>query len=167
MQAELRAARAELTEATRELREATDALVQARKQVEGAGAAKSTKLAFTDRIPGLTRIKCSRSFRCTVPRDLVELILADPNKLRRQATARISKKGGKVLGYRLDRVDDGSLPHAVGLQRGDIVERVQTIALTTPAAFDSAMKKMAKAKKITAVIKRGKKRQTLRIDVVD
>ncbi len=167
MRAELRAAKAELNEATRELRAATKELVDARAALDSRAKPAEVRLAVSDRIPGLGLVKCASALRCSMPRSVLQNIDRARDKLARQATLRPVRSKGKVIGYRLESVPANSLTEKLGLEAGDIIERVQTTSLTGKGDVDAIMKKVSAAKRITALVKRNKKRLTLRIDITD
>ncbi len=172
MQAELRAARAELVEATRELREAARELKAATAAASSAdvrGGPFAAQLDAKDRLRRIDDVQCSRAFRCELPRALVLEALSNRSNLEAQATVRrVEDRVGKkapVAGYKLGGVRGGSLPDALGLQSGDVVERLLGQPLDAPKRFEALVPQLRKATKITATLRRGKKRHNIEIRV--
>lgn len=169
MQAELRSAKAELVAATKELREAIDELKALKKTeaVRAKSAAHSNDvLDVADRIVGAaTLLKCSSSNRCAAPAELLATVLSDEPKLRKQARLRTVRSKGKITGFRVDQVKEGSLADLLGLERADEIQKVMGIRLDKMGKLKGIMAKAEGVKYVTATIKRGKRKIALRIEI--
>jgi S1-C subfamily serine protease len=170
MQAELRSAKAELVAATKELRAALDQIEDLKAELGrnkvAPSAMSASQLAMADRFEGAaTKLKCSVSHRCTIKRDLLDAVLADETRLRKQARMRTVRSKGKITGFRVDQVKEGSLAEILGLQRGDEVEKVLGVKLTKMGLLKELITKARSGKTITASVKRGKRTMTWRVSV--
>ncbi len=151
--ARLDEAREELRSSAQDLREATAALQAATRapttiNVMGppppaAPAIAPDALRALDALgSALTNVSpepalyCPEPERCSIPRAVIDEILADPANLSRQARIMPSIRDGVVRGLKLYGVRRGSLPRDLGFNNGDLVMSVNGLPLT---GMDEAM----------------------------
>lgn len=128
----MREAAAELQAATVELKAATEQLQQANDRARRPHPVPTAPtLGLVDRtIPGTeTGITCTDENHCTVKKDFLEEVLANPAQLARQARIVPAIRDGRSHGYKLYGIRPGSLPKAFGLKNGDLITHVNGHAL--------------------------------------
>ena len=170
MQAELRSAKAELVAATKELREVTAELEALKKEVGKTSTATrsvaSSALPENDRFAAAdSAIDCEDERTCTVTPAFLKELLGDELKLRKQARMRAVRDKGKITGFRIDQVKEGSIVALLGLQRADEIRSVAGVKLSKMGVFKDVIKAASRKTVITATVKRGKKSFTLRVNV--
>ena len=92
-------------------------------------------------------------------------MLSDEPKLRKQARLRTVRSKGKITGFRVDQVKEGSLADLLGLERADEIQKVMGIRLDKMGKLKGIMAKAEGVKYVTATIKRGKRKIALRIEI--
>jgi general secretion pathway protein C len=103
---------------------------------------------------------------CTVERQFVNQLLANPAVLASQGNARPYARDD-LKGFRLSRAKSGTLPHMLGLRSGDVITAINGQPLDS---LDGAMRlyaKMRNASHLTIDVTRNKSgaRQEIRLDV--
>lgn len=116
-------------------------------------------------IPGADEaIKCDGG-GCQVERDFVESLIAKPQLLVGQGSARVAKTTKGEDGFRLGGVKKGSLPDLLGLKSGDIITEVGGQPLT----YDSLMAlypKLRNASHIEVTVDRRGERISKALEIV-
>lgn len=126
---------------------------------------KDTKKSKYELDGAADAIKC-QGMSCTVERQFVQQLLANPAMLATQGNARPYEKEG-VSGFRLSRVRSGTLPRMLGLRTGDLITAINGQPLNS---LDGAMKLYAKlrnASHLTVDMIRNKSgtRHEMRLDI--
>ena len=98
-------------------------------------------------------INCSGD-SCTVDREFVEKILANPAMLAKQARVVPAIKNGTTEGFKFYGIRRGSLPRLLGLKNGDLIKSINGEELDS---MDKAMKlytKLRRASNLTLTLER-------------
>jgi general secretion pathway protein C len=101
---------------------------------------------------------------CTVERDFVENLIANPKLLMGQGAARPAKTKAGDPGFRIASVKKGSLPDLLGLANGDIITEVGGTPLTLDA-LAGLYGKLRHANHIEVTIERDGKRLTRALEI--
>jgi general secretion pathway protein C len=137
------------------------------KAPEEAAAEKDEKpKKKTNEIEGASDAIACNGTSCTVERQFVNQLLANPAVLASQGNARPYARDD-LKGFRLSRAKSGTLPHMLGLRSGDVITAINGQPLDS---LDGAMKlyaKMRNASHLTIDVTRNKSgaRQEIRLDV--
>jgi general secretion pathway protein C len=113
---------------------------------------KETKKQATPKssLPGAAEaIECGESNTCTVEREFVESLLANPAALAGQAAVRPTANG-----FAFTRVPTGTLPHLLGLRSGDVVTEVNGQALDSLDQAIALATKLRHATHLTVSVQR-------------
>lgn len=100
-------------------------------------------------------INCSDENNCTVERQFVDKLLANPAQLITQARMFPVSKDGENAGFRVSGVRSGSLAKLIGLQNGDVVSEINGHKL---GSLDEAMamyQKLRRASHLSVTVERG------------
>ncbi len=103
--------------------------------------------------------------RCTLPRDLIDKLLADPAHLTRQARVIPAIVDGESAGMKFYGIRPSSLLHALGIKNGDMVIRVGEFPLTGPDSALNAYAGLRGAKEIEIELVRKGQRHTLMLTI--
>ncbi len=102
---------------------------------------------------------------CSIPRDTLEAMLANPAGLARQARVVPAMKDGRVEGYKIFAVRPRSMLGALGIRSGDVLLEVSGHSLRS---IDAAMEAYAELRDEDAVdvtLRRRGETLTLRIEI--
>lgn len=116
------------------------------KEEEAKPAGKKTDAPATD-----TRIDCANDEHCTVERELVEEVLANPAKLASQAPRVMPAPSG---GYKVSGVKKGSLIAQLGVKSGDTILAVNGEALGGIDEMMGLVTKLRRASNLSVTIDR-------------
>jgi general secretion pathway protein C len=83
-----------------------------------------------------------------IERSAVETILEQATKLLRSVRIRPTQAGGKVVGFQLQRVAQGTLLDVLGLKNGDQIQSVNGFQLSGPAQALEAYARLRVAQNI-------------------
>lgn len=100
-------------------------------------------------------IDCSSANSCTVDRKFVESLLANPKQLMSQARMYPVRRDGEPAGFKVSRIQSGSLATLIGLQNGDVLSEINGQKL---GSIDDAMgmyMKLRRASHLSVVVERG------------
>ncbi len=89
----------------------------------------------------------------------------DMSGLLTQLRAVAEVHDGRPAGFRLFQMKDGSFFRRLGLQNGDVVQRVNGEAVTDPATLLAFLQRLRTEPRVALDIKRGAARQTLVYDL--
>jgi general secretion pathway protein C len=105
-------------------------------------------------IPGMEdAIKCDSANSCTVARDFIDQLFANPGMLAKQARVSPSSRDG-TQGFKFNGVLPGSLPEALGLRNGDLVTSVNGSQLGSIDQVLGLMTKLRRANNLSVTIDR-------------
>lgn len=126
-----------------------------KKKKEEKKEKKNTKKKKNSReIEGASEaINCSGD-SCTVEREFVEKLLANPAMLAKQARVVPAIKNGSTEGFKFYGIRRGSLPRLLGLKNGDLIKSINGEELDS---MDKAMKlytKLRRASNLTITLER-------------
>jgi general secretion pathway protein C len=96
-----------------------------------------------------------------VPRSAVDGALNNLSKLATQARIVPAFEGGKPVGFKLFSIKPGSLYSKIGLQNGDVINRINGYEMSSPEKGLEVYQKLKDSSNITVDIKRRGKPQTL------
>ena len=96
-----------------------------------------------------------------VPRAAVEGALNNLSELATQARIVPAFESGKPVGFKLFSIKPGSLYSKIGLQNGDVINRINGYEMTSPEKGLEVYQKLKDSSNITVDIKRRGKAQTL------
>lgn len=100
-----------------------------------------------------------------VDRRLVQEVLGDPTKFARGFRFKPYRKKGKVVGYLLRRTNSRSPLSLLGAKRGDVINKINGIALTSMDKALQAYQKLRSANNLTFSITRRGKPMDLKIAI--
>ncbi|MBN2802664.1 MAG: PDZ domain-containing protein [Deltaproteobacteria bacterium] len=110
-------------------------------------------------------IAVNGEYERTVDRAIVDQALANPAKFAQAVRVRPYKKDGKVVGFRMRRVQKGSPIEQLGAQRGDILHSVNGIELKSVDDALTAYQKLRSDDQLVFSITRGGKPVDLKINI--
>jgi general secretion pathway protein C len=87
------------------------------------------------------------------------------NDLLTKARALPYLEQGKMAGFRLSEIVPGSLFEKIGLQNGDVIQRVNTQDIDDPGKFFQMYQNLKNERSIAVDVIRGGQRQTLNYDI--
>jgi len=96
--------------------------------------------------------------RWEIDRRLLSSVQKNPAFAIADAESRLHRVAGKARGFKLVKVRAQGLFFALGLQAGDVVERVNNTPLTSPDMVQTLYKGLSKARLVTVVLRRGGRR---------
>jgi general secretion pathway protein C len=105
-------------------------------------------------IPGARDAIACNGNACTVDREFVEALLANPRMLARQAKILPAVKDGQTHGFRLSRIRRGTLPRLLGLQNGDTLLAVNGTNLDSMDQAISLYAKLRRASDLSLTVER-------------
>lgn len=105
-------------------------------------------------------VRCQRPGHCTVTRALAERVLADVDALAADVRVAPAFVDGRAVGFRLSDIRAGSLPARLGLRDGDVIEAVNGLDVSTPAAALLAYMTLRNANQLAVRIVRHGRAQT-------
>ncbi len=82
-----------------------------------------------------------------------------------QARALPYAEAGKTVGFRITEIVPGSIYDKIGLQNGDVVQRINSTDVDDPAKFFQMYQGLKDEKNITVDVMRGGQRQTLNYEI--
>lgn len=100
-----------------------------------------------------------------IPRETIDNVLSNLNKMATQARIVPSFHNGKANGFKLFSIRPNSLYSKIGIQNGDVVQRINGYEMTSPDKALVIYNKLEDAETITVdLVRRGKSR-TLRYNI--
>ena len=96
-----------------------------------------------------------------VPRSAVEGALNNLSELATQARVVPAFEGGKAVGFKLFSIKPGSLYSKIGLQNGDVINRINGYEMSSPEKGLEVYSKLKDSSNITVDVKRRGKPMTL------
>ena len=87
------------------------------------------------------------------------------SQLLTQARALPFNENGKMVGFRISEIVPGSIFDKVGLQNGDVVQRVNSQDVDDPGKFFQMYQSLKEERNITIDLMRGGQRQTLNYEI--
>lgn len=87
------------------------------------------------------------------------------NQLLTQARALPYLENGKMVGFRLNEITPGSLFEKIGLQNGDVIQRVNTQDIDDPGKFFQMYQNLRNERNVAVDVLRGGQRQTLNYEI--
>jgi type II secretory pathway component PulC len=87
------------------------------------------------------------------------------NRFLMQASTVPYKKQGRIVGFRITRIEQGSLYEKIGLRKGDVLLRVNTRNLDDPAKLFSLYQEMRNKRHISLLLSRNGQDQTFNYDI--
>jgi len=82
-----------------------------------------------------------------------------------QARALPYQEQGKTVGFRISEITSGSIYEKIGLQNGDVIQRVNAQDVDDPAKFFQLYQGLRNERNITIDLIRGGQRQTLNYEI--
>jgi general secretion pathway protein C len=87
------------------------------------------------------------------------------NQLLTQARALPYMEQGKTVGFRISEIVPGSLYEKIGLQNGDVIEKINSQDVDDPAKFFQMYQSLKEERNITIDLIRGGQRQSLSYEI--
>jgi type II secretory pathway component PulC len=125
---------------------------------QGAAAARRPALTAAELTAG---IRSLGGDNYAVSRSLLERALGDPAALRRSARLQVVKKNGRTEGIRLSRLRAQSPLTFLGLQKGDVVRKLNGFDLADPAGALEALAMLKSQSSVSLALLRGGQPRTL------
>ena len=110
-------------------------------------------------------IRQGRSDEFVLARREVQRALADLDHVATQIRAIPNFVDGEATGYRVFGIKTGSLFDRLGLRNGDVLERVNTTALTDPARALAMLQDLPRERRVTLDVSRGDRSRRLTYEV--
>lgn len=101
----------------------------------------------------------------SIDRGEVDEALADLPRLLTQARLLPNFRSGQTDGFRIFNIVPGSLFARIGLQNGDVLHRVNDVAIEDPAKFMGIFEELKNESQITLDLVRGNDRKTLEYEI--
>ncbi|GKS58463.1 general secretion pathway protein GspC [Nitrospira sp.] len=101
----------------------------------------------------------------TVDRAELDQMLSDIPKLMTQARAMPNMNGGKMDGFRLEFIMKGSFFEKLGLQAGDVLQRINGVELRDPGMALSLFQQLRNERNVAVDVLRKNQRTTLVYDI--
>lgn len=132
------------------------AVVEKKKEDEPKSSASS--------LPGAEdAIKCDSENSCTVNREFIDSLFANPAALTKQARVMPSIKDGETKGFKFYGIRPGSLPKLLNMKNGDLLTSVNGIELKSVDQVMGLLTKMRSASNLQVTIER--KGETITKDI--
>ncbi len=87
------------------------------------------------------------------------------NQLLTQARALPYMEQGKTVGFRISEIVPGSLYEKIGLQNGDVIQKINSQDVDDPAKFFQMYQNLKEERSISIDLTRGGQRQTLNYEI--
>ena len=87
------------------------------------------------------------------------------NQLLTQARALPYMEQGKTIGFRISEIVPGSLYEQIGLQNGDVIQKINSQDVDDPAKFFQMYQSLKEERNITIDLIRGGQRQSLSYEI--
>lgn len=87
------------------------------------------------------------------------------NQLLTQARALPFMEQGKTVGFRISEIVPGSLYEKIGLQNGDVIQKINSQDVDDPAKFFQMYQNLKEERSISIDLMRGGQRQTLNYEI--
>jgi general secretion pathway protein C len=87
------------------------------------------------------------------------------NQMLTQARALPYTEQGKTVGFRISEIVPGSLYERIGLQNGDVIQRINSQDVDDPGKFFQLYQGLKEEKSISIDLMRGGQRQTLNYEI--
>jgi general secretion pathway protein C len=104
-------------------------------------------------------------FRFSIDRGEVDEALGDLPRLLTQARLLPNFRSGQTDGFRIFNIVPGSLFARIGLQNGDVLHRVNDVAIEDPAKFMGIFEALKNESQITLDLVRGNERKTFEYEI--
>jgi len=108
-------------------------------------------------------IKCESENSCTVKREFVEGLFANPASLAKQARVMPSVQNGETKGFKFYGIRPGSLPKLLGMKNGDLLTSVNGTELKSVDQVMGLLTKLRRASNLSVTIER--KGETITKDI--
>jgi general secretion pathway protein C len=102
----------------------------------------------------LQGVRCSGDNRCDVDRSVVEKSLNNMNDLATQARIVPSFENGVANGFKLFSIQPGSLYASLGIENGDVIQRINGYEINSPDKALEIYSKLKESSHVTVDIKR-------------
>jgi general secretion pathway protein C len=117
------------------------------------------------RVSGGTGVKKLSDGKFAVDQQEVLASTENIGQILTQARALPDVEQGKTVGFRLSEIVPGSIYEKIGLQNGDVVQRVNSQEVDDPSKFFQLYQGLRNERNITIDLLRGGQRQTLNYDI--
>ena len=87
------------------------------------------------------------------------------NQILTQARALPYMEAGKTVGFRISEIVPGSIYEKIGLQNGDVIQKVNSQDVDDPGKFFQLYQGLKEEKSITIDLMRNGQRQTLNYEI--
>ena len=105
--------------------------------------------------PGAAGVRQLADNRYEIDRTVIESTLGDLNKVATQARIVPSFKNGVANGFKLFSIQPGSLYSSIGIENGDVVQRVNGYELNSPEKALELYTKLRETGHVTIELERG------------
>ena len=105
------------------------------------------------------------TIRRSVDRAELDQTLANVPALMTQARALPFMNNGKMVGFRLDFIQKGSFFEKLGLQAGDVLQRINGVELRDPGTALSLFQQLRTEHNVAVDVLRNNQRTTLAYDI--
>ena len=100
-----------------------------------------------------------------VDRSAVDMIIEQQATLMRSARITPEKRDGQVIGFKLARVQGGSLLDTLGLKNGDVLKSINGFEMSDPQKALEAYARLRAADRLSVAVERGGKPMNLDINI--
>jgi general secretion pathway protein C len=104
---------------------------------------------------GLEGVRTVGANKYEIDRGVIETTLTDLNKIATQARIVPSFKNGVANGFKLFSIQPGSLYSSIGIQNGDVIQRVNGYEINSPEKALELYQKLREAGHVTIELERG------------
>ena len=125
----------------------------------------TTDVATAPATSGSATIRRTSATGFVVDRRELAGAVDDMSGLMTQLRAVAEVRDGRPAGFRLFQMKDGSIFRRLGLENGDVVQRVNGEAVSDPATLLAFLQRLRTEPRVALDIKRGTQRQTLVYDL--
>jgi general secretion pathway protein C len=125
---------------------------------DGQGGAKS---ALTEKVTSVS----GETQKVTIPRKVVVEELADVNKVIKSVLIMPFERNGKFEGYRVRRMTNTSVFNKIGVEKNDVIMRLNGKSLDSPTVFFDALKNAENLSSVSLDILRNGKKMTLYVEI--
>jgi general secretion pathway protein C len=87
------------------------------------------------------------------------------NQILTQARALPYMEGGKTTGFRISEIVPGSIYERIGIQNGDVIQKINAMDVDDPAKFFQLYQGLKDEKSVSIDVMRGGQRQTLNYEI--
>jgi general secretion pathway protein C len=111
------------------------------------------------------KLQVGKANKVEIARNRALPLLSDPTKLMDMALYKPNRQGGRVRGFRISNVQEGSILDRIGIKGGDILLRINGRLLTGPGELLQAYSGLEKAQSLSMDVQRGGESLSLILEI--